>query len=229
MNTLKKNLLFVLLTPLLFGCNGMTSTNNIDTDTSTNEHVLTILKETRTTQYFSDDSVSLKDITAIIDAGRNATSGRNKQPWYFGAIINQEIIKEIAGTSPMGGPPPKIADSPAERGPMPSTYPKARFADAPAAIALACSENNTFSAGLACENMMIAATALGYGAKIVAGKATQLFEKSENREMLQIPDDMSVVAILFVGKPDSTIDMMADGVTGASDRKPLNEISIILK
>ena len=64
--------------------------------------------------------------------------------------------------------------------------------------------------------------------KIVMGGAAQLNEP-KNREMLQIPENMSTVVILIVGKPDSTIDMTADGITGASDRKPLNEISIIVQ
>jgi nitroreductase len=238
MNTFKKYLVFVLLTPLLFGCKGTTNTADDDTSALPSEQILTMLTETRTTQYFSDESVPEEDINKILNAGRNAVSGRNMQPWYFGAIINQEVIKEIASTMRMGPPPgapgipPPGAPSANAGAPMPppapSAYPKAGFADAPAAIAVACDPNNTFSAGLACENMFVAATALGYGAKIVAG-GTDHLNNEDNRALLNIPDDMNVVAILIVGKRDTTIDMTADGVTGASTRKPLNEISTVIK
>lgn len=232
MNTLIRNLFFILLAPLLFGCNGATITTEIDTSPSTNEQILSMLKETRTNQYFSDESVLLKDITEILDAGRNAPSGRNMQPWYFGAIINQEIIKEISSTMTMVGPLPGFTGTPDEGAsmlpPTSSTYPKAGFSDAPAAIAIASTENNSFSAGLACENMLIAATSLGYGTKIVASGAA-LLNEPENRALLQIPDNMSVIAILLVGNPDPTIDLTADGVTGASERKPLEEISSVIE
>ncbi len=223
MYTLKKRLFFILLTPLFFGCSETTNVPEVDTSTSANEQILTIINETRTTQYFSNESVPLEDITAIMDAGRNAMSGRNMQPWYFGAILNQEVIQEIASSMSMAGPPPGYTPPPAS-----SAYTKAGLADAPAIIAIACDANNAFAAGLACENMVMAATAIGYGAKIVMGGAAQLNEP-KNREMLQMPENMSTVVILIVGKPDSTIDMTADGVTGASDRKPLNEISIIVQ
>ena len=229
MYTLKKCLFFILLTPLLFGCSETTNAPEVITSTSVNEQILTTINETRTTQYFSDESVPLEDITAIMDAGRNAMSGRNMQPWYFGAILNQEIIQGIASSMSMAGPPPGYTP-PEGTPPAPtsSAYSKAGLADAPAIIAIASDANNAFAAGLACENMVMAATALGYGAKIVMGGAAQLNEP-ENRELLQMPEDMSTVVILIVGKPDATIDMTADGVTGASDRKPLNEISIIVQ
>ena len=167
MYTLKKSLFFILLTPLLFGCNGTTKTMDIDTSPSANEQILTILNETRTTQYFSEESVPIEDITAIMDAGRNAMSGRNMQPWYFGAILNQEVIQGIASSMSMAGPPPEGSSTPA---PTSSAYAKAGLADAPAIIAIASDTNNAFAAGLACENMVMAATAIGYGAKNSHGR-----------------------------------------------------------
>lgn len=232
MNTFYRNLLFLLLPLVYFGCNGAKNTSDIDTNAIANERVLSILKETRTTQYFSGESVPLEDITIIMDAGRNASSGRNMQPWYFVAILNQEVIKEIASTMLKSGPPHSLSGTqPKETPTTPPTspkYPKARLADAPAAIIMACEGNNDFATGLACENMVIAATALGYGTKIVGGGVNNLNE-SENKALLQLPDAMRVVKILIVGKADSTVDMTVDGVTGASIRKPLNEISTVIR
>ncbi len=227
MNSIKKILLIFVLFPLVFGCNQQSNTAN--EQTGTKNEVLTLLNEIRTTQYFSDEKVPAETITAILEAGRNAMSGRNMQSWYFGAIINPEIIKEIAGTMRMPGPPPGATPDGAQT-PIPqpsSAFPKAGLKDAPAAIAIATDENNALSAGLACQNMVIAANALGYGAKIVMGGAIEL-NSDENRALLGTPENMNVIVILLVGKPDTTIDMTADGVTGASSRKPLNEISKII-
>lgn len=197
-----------------------------------------ILTETRTTQYFSDDLVPLEDINMIMDAGRNASSGMNMQPWHFSAIIDQSIIKELAGSMRMG--PPPGASAPASPSavnpagntsllpPSSTTHPKAGFADAPAAIAVACTDGNQFAAGLACGNMVTAARAIGYGVKIVAGGVREL-NSPENRTLLGVPDNMSIIAVLIVGTPDTSIDMTADGVTGASSRKSLSEVSTIVE
>lgn len=228
MNSIKTFLLIVLLSPMVFGCCQQNS--SADEQTGTDNKVLTLLNETRTTQYFSDEKVSTETITAILEAGRNAMSGRNMQSWYFGAIINPEIIKEIASTMSMPGPPPGATPDGAQA-PMPhltSAFPKAGLKDAPAAIAVATDENNEFSAGLACQNMVIAANALGYGAKIVMGGAAEL-NSDENRALLGTPENMNVIVILLVGKADTTIDMAADGVTGASTRKALSEVSKIVE
>ncbi len=233
MNRFNKISLLGLLISLIIGCGEVQTTEIISPDTG-KEFVMNILTGTRTTQYFTDDEVSLDDINVIMDAGRNASSGMNMQPWHFSAILNQAIIKEIAGTMRMFTPPagafPTVNDgsSPASVSATSTAYPKAGFADAPAAIAVACTEGNQFSTGLACENMVVAARALGYGVKIVAGGVSEL-NSPENRSLLMIPDNMSVIAVLIVGNIDTTIDVTADGVSGASSRKPLSEISTVVE
>ena len=237
MNRLKKISLLSLLFPFIIGCGEVTTTEVISPD-SGKDFVTAILTETRTTQYFTDEQVPLNDINSIMDAGRNALSGMNMQPWHFSAIINQSTIKEIAGKMMMGPPPGGMAPTSnssaapsANVAPRPATstaYPKAGFVDAPAAIAVACTEGNQFAAGLACENMIVAARAIGYGIKIVAGGASEL-NTPENRSLLGVPDNMNVIAILIVGNPDTSIDMSADGVTGASTRKLLSEVSTVIE
>jgi len=229
-----------LLFPLLCGCGKVVSTDETSA-ANPNEAVLSMLNETRTTQYFSSNAMSVQDITAIIEAGRNATSGRNMQPWHFSAIINQDVIKEIsAGMAvmpPTGAPPSAPAGaqgataSPSPSPQLPpssSAYPKVGFATAPAAIAIACTPGDEFSAGLASQNMFTAALLKGFGAKIVAGGAAAL-NSDGNKAKLGIPAGMNIVAILIVGIADTTIDMTADGVTGASTRKPFNEIATIIE
>ena len=246
---MKKSINFWILgflAPLLFGC-GEEAANEAVLADHGKEFTMEILMETRTTQYFSDDLVPLEDINTIMDAGRNASSGMNMQPWHFSAIIDQSIIKELAGSMRMGPPPgasapappqgsstpaPPSAVNPADNTsllpPSSTTHPKAGFADAPAAIAVACTDGNQFAAGLACGNMLTAARAIGYGVKIVAGGVREL-NSPENRTLLGVPDNMSIIAVLIVGTPDASIDMTADGVTGASSRKSLSEVSTIVE
>lgn len=58
----------------------------------------TILK-TGTTQSFTTDAVPEDDIQSILRAGVSTASSINQQPWYFVAITNQELMKEIGSTA----------------------------------------------------------------------------------------------------------------------------------
>ncbi|MDL2279019.1 nitroreductase family protein [Parabacteroides sp. OttesenSCG-928-G07] len=223
--------MMLLLHFLFFSCANSTSDSNPPAQTGNSvESVLSMLTDTRTTQYFTNDNVAEEDIIKILNAGKSATSGMNTQPWHFGVILNQSTIQRIAATpsttpGPGGpaGPPPGGAG-----GPAPSAFPKAGFKNAPAAIVIACTDNNDFSAGLATQNMIVAATALGYGTKIVRGSA-DLFNGEENKALVNIPANMKAIMILIIGKVDTSIDMTADGVTAPSPRKSLNEVSTIVK
>jgi nitroreductase len=212
-----------VFTFLLLGCSKTTTNTNPDEPAnSVKEQVLSILNETRTAQYFLEDSLSVEDINVILDAGRNAMSGRNYQPWYFTAIANKDLIEELAGKMPKRKKQVEMDSS------MVKPPAKAGFGDSPVVIALACQENKEFDLGLACQNMLLAAEALGYGSKIIKTGAANL-NTIENRALLKIPENMHVYAILLIGKNDTRIDMSVEGVTGASVRKSVSEISTIIQ
>ncbi|MDH6356344.1 nitroreductase family protein [Parabacteroides sp. PF5-9] len=213
----------LLLNLFFFSCANSTSENTPPVETGNSvETVLSMLTDTRTTQYFTNDNVPEGDIIQILNAGKSATSGMNSQPWHFGVILNQSMIQRIAATPSSGpaGPPPGA--------PASAAFPKAGFKNAPAAIAIACTENNDFSAGLATQNMIVAATALGYGTKIVRGGA-DILNSEENRALLQVPAQMKTIMILIIGQVDPSIDVTADGATGPSPRKSLEEVATIVK
>lgn len=215
-----KPLYLILMFGLLGACNGTTNTTeSMKSPTQT----IKLLTETRTTQYFTDQYVTIDDMRSILDAGHCASSGRNKQNWYFGAIINPEIIKQIGSTmSTRKAPHAKEQVSTDTK-----KIAKAQFSDAPAIIALASNSSN-FSLGLACQNMVVAAAALGYGTKIVMTGTDQLNETA-NRELLNIPDNMKVCVIIYVGVEDTSVCDGIDGVTGASSRQSLEKVSTIIQ
>ena len=242
---------------LLVGCDSSKkSVNQVATPSFADQTIL-LLTKTRTTQYFTKEAVPESDVRSIIEAGLNATSGMNMQPWHFSAIIGNDKIQEFASlmsvpSFPQGGPagpngpqgmPPMSPSgfpggpSGAPQGgpagspqgmPMPSSqYPKAGFKDAPTAIVISCSPGQDFSTGLACENMFVVAASLGYGVKIVFGGASALNNPS-TKSVLGIPEEMNAVAILLIGKEDT--DMLSlDGITGPTTRKPFDEVATIVK
>ena len=94
----------------------------------------------------------------------------------------------------------------------------------PLAIEISCKEGSEFDAGLACQNMSAEAQLLGYGTKIISSPTIALNgeEQEAFRELLGIPDDQSAVAVLLIGKADTSSD--ADAVSAATTRKDTDEV-----
>ena len=101
---------------------------------------------------------------------------------------------------------------------------KADITGAPLAIVVSCGEGSELDAGLACQTMSVTAQLLGYGTKILTSPTIALNgeKQEEYRQLLGIPEDYSAAAVLLVGYADSSAEE-ADGVTGATERNPLDE------
>lgn len=194
-----------------------------------------------TTQAFSDEEVSKEDLETILRAGLSAASAINQQPWYFVAVTNRDIMSELAGSG-MGFTPPADAGEKPEgfpeeipegfsgedSGSMPalpsgvgSGSAKAGLGDSPAAIIIykngaSKSPDASFDCGLAAQNMYIAAVSLGYGVKIVSSPTITLNGANHDAlcEQLGVDPSMQAVAVLLIGRPDSS----TDASTGASVR-----------
>lgn len=74
--------------------------------------------------------------------------------------------------------------------------------------------------------MSVTAQLLEYGTKIMASPTSTLNgeKQAEYRKLLGIPEDYSAVAVLLIGKEDTSIDESVDGYTGATTRNPLDEM-----
>ena len=117
---------------------------------------------------------------------------------------------------------------PSEGGPA-SSGAKAGVGDSPAAIVIyrndgSSSPNADFDCGLATQNMVIAAAALGYGVKIVSSPTMTLNGANHDAlcEKMGVDKSMQAVAVLLIGPADT------DAVTSATTREALeNKTSII--
>jgi len=142
-----------------------------------------------TTEPVADDQVDL-----IVRCGIKAPSAKNQQPWRFTVVRDEALMKSVVSNVVAGNV--LILISGAESG-------EGRTPD--------------FDCGLATENMFLAATALGLGARIYGGPVAIANGK---REALQVPEGYKVVMILRVGN----IDRSVDAVSGATPRKTTEEI-----
>ena len=232
-----------------------------------------VVTNIKTTQYFTDQAVKESDIETIVQAGVNAPSAMNKQPWHLTVITDTAVLQRIAddmggGMGFGGGMPPAGKEFPEdmkmpegmdfpENAEMPEGMPegftspedftppagddqktppaepsggsggmsKAGLADAPMAIVVSCTKGSELDAGLACQNMSVAAQLLGYGTKIISSPTMALngANQAEYRELLGIPENQSAAAILLIGMEDTTVDQSVDGYTGATTRNPIEE------
>ena len=222
----------------------------------------TILR-TGTAQSFTSDAVPDEDILTILQAGIATASAINQQPWYFVALTNQELMKEIGGsgmsfsgrpdntqgqsTPPEGFSAPPAGDMPGNgeipsgdgflSGGMPSMPggstggAKASLGDSPLAVIVymntaSKSPSPEYDCGLATQNMVIAASSLGYGVKIVSSPTMTLNGQNHDQicEKLGIDTSLKAVAVLLIGKTAES----TDAVTGASVRDEVTSKSVII-
>ena len=103
---------------------------------------------------------------------------------------------------------------------------KAALGDSPVAIIIYMNTNTaspdpSFDCGLACQNMVIAANALGYGTKIISSPTMTLNGAQHDAlcETLGVDKTYTALAVLLLGKPDAQLDATAT----ASQRNTLEE------
>lgn len=143
--------------------------------------------------------VTDQQIDVILKCGIKAPSARNNQPWHFTVVNNEALMKEIIPAAVAGNVLFVISGKETETGATPD-----------------------FDCGLATENMFIAATALGLGARIYGSPVAAAIK---NREALQIPAGFKPVIILRTGN----IEKSTDAASGATPRKTLDEVVNFVK
>ncbi len=68
------------------------------------DEFLAFLKGRRSIRNFQDNPVTEDHIQMILEAGRWAPSGSNRQPWEFIVVKNRDILKKISKTGVYGLP-----------------------------------------------------------------------------------------------------------------------------
>ncbi len=153
---------------------------------------LETIKKRRSVREYTGDPVPRDHLEKIVDAGRLAPSGSNRQRWDFIVVTDKEIIQKLS----------KAADWSANAGAMiavilnPST--KYWVEDGSAAI----------------ENMLLAATALGYGSCWLQGNAKP--HEEEFKSLLNIPPNLNLLSLIPIGVPKKWPD--------SPDKKPLESV-----
>ncbi|MBN2486365.1 MAG: nitroreductase family protein [Bacteroidales bacterium] len=143
---------------------------------------------------FSSLPVTDEQLEIILKCGIKAPSARNLQPWKFTVVRNVQTMKELIDNALPGNVLIIISGREADNGKTPD-----------------------FDCGLATQNMFIAATSLGLGARIY-GSPVGL--ANEMKQRLEIPEGYKAVIILRVGHIEKDID----AVSSATSRNPIDDM-----
>lgn len=156
---------------------------------------LEAIKQRRSVRKYDRKPVPERDLLAILEAGRQAPSAANRQPWHFVVVKDKEVRRKLAA----------------------ACSGQAWMADAGVIVAgLGKPSVNEkwypVDVAIAMQNMILAATALGYGTCWIGA-----FEHDRVHDVLEAPEDMRVVALTPIGVPADRPD--------ARPRQPLPEFA----
>jgi nitroreductase len=139
---------------------------------------LEAIRKRRSVRKFTGGIVPREALETIVDAGRLAATGSNRQPWEFIVVTDRQMIDQLTVVGKW-----------------------MRTAGAIIAVALDPYSRWWVEDGSAAiENMLIASTALGYGSCWVEGDA--LPREEEFKNLLCIPKGKRLLALVPVGVPE---------------------------
>ncbi len=152
------------------------SLKGIKFDTRMDEmDTLEAIRKRRSIRRYTDDAIPKADLETIVDAGRLAATGSNRQPWDFVVVTDRTRIEQF-----------KVASAWIEK--------------AGAVIVVVMDPVSRWwveDGAAAIENMLLASTALGYGACWVEGDA--LPREAQFKTLLGVPSEKRVMALIPLG------------------------------
>jgi nitroreductase len=168
---------------------------------------LEAIKNRRSIRAHKSDPIDEQTLGKILEAARWAPSWANTQTFRFIVVTDKGIKAQLSGTR-FGRPAPPPGAAPA----APQPPPASPIVEAPVVIAV-CSEINKagvrpdgtaatdkggswymYDAGLATQNLCLAAHALGLGTVILGA-----FDAKKAGEILKVPEGFTVVVLVPLG------------------------------
>jgi nitroreductase len=160
-------------------------------------NVIDAIQQRRSVRKYKKEPLPDKHLKTILEAGRQAPSAANRQPWHFVVVREAEGKKQLAEAC------------------SGQTW----LADAGAIVAGIGkpSVNEKWYAvdvAIAMQNMILTATELGYGTCWIGA-----FDQERVKSLLGVPEDLYVVALTPIGVPDDQPE--------ARPRQPLSEFASV--
>jgi len=186
------------------------------------EATMKVIEDRRSIREWTDEPISEQDLAMILEAGRQAPSGENAQPWRFIIVRDAETRKKL-GALAGGGSARRFtaefvtnqmqerftnlqdeAKKKAAFEKLTSGQVSAFLANASLNI-VACGKKDVWDMPLdtsaAIENMLLMVTALGLGACWVIAPCIDIRDEERVKALLNIPEGFKVVSVISVGRP----------------------------
>jgi len=138
---------------------------------------LEAIRKRRSVRSFTGEPVPREDLETIVDAGRLAATGHNRQLWDFVVVTETDTVAALSAATPW-------------------------LTQAPAVIAVVMDTSSDFwleDAAAAVQNMMVAATALGYGSCWIEGQTRP--HEAVFKTLLRVPAEKRLLTLVAVGVP----------------------------
>jgi nitroreductase len=165
------------------------------TDTlSPSPSLVDVVLSRRSIRRYQQKEIPGEILDKILEAGRQAPSAMNRQPWHFIVVSDKDIKQELSKrlfTKHIRESPVTIVGCA-----------KTGFLDRKWSV---------IGTSIALQNMVIAAWALGIGSCWIGG-----FQEDKVKQLLEIPDKVKVVALVTFGYPAET--------PRAKRKKPLEKV-----
>jgi nitroreductase len=169
--------------------------------------VIEAIKKRRAIRSYDSKTVPRDVLNTIIEAGNEAPSAMNSQPWRFVVVEDKEMKRKLLNAAVPQAK--KITELVKDVDPERYEAIKKRYAELPDPVYYSAPTivfvigNGRYAAHscpLACENMMLAAQSLGIGSCWV-GFGAMVTEDPEVRNILELKDDEAIFGPILLGYP----------------------------
>jgi len=186
------------------------------------EATMKVIQDRRSIREWTDEPVSEQDLGMILEAGRQAPSGENAQPWRFIIVRDAGTRKKLGAlagggsgrrftaefvTSQMQERFASLQDEAKKKAAfekLTSGQVSAFLANASLNIVV-CGKKDVWDMPLdtsaAIENMLLMVTALGLGACWVIAPCIDIRDEERVKALLNIPEGFKAVSVISVGRP----------------------------
>ena len=160
------------------------------------------IRKRKSVRSFTSTPVPRDVLIKFLDAARLAPSAGNVQPWHFVIVRDKDKRAKIAKGCRYGK---FLAESPV--------------------VIVACGDRkasprwHAIDTAIALEHLVLAATALGLGTCWIGS-----FNEKEIREMLKLPQNFEIVALVALGYPRKKLDFLAKLLHTVRPKKELEDI-----
>ncbi len=135
------------------------------------------IKTRRSIRAYRDQEVSRSDLLEVLEAGRLAPSAGNRQPWWFVVVTDPDLKQRL----------------------VPACH-NQKFVGEAGVVIVGCADPkmkwHMVDTAIALDHMTLAAWEKGLGTCWIGA-----FEEGQVKQILGIPDEVKVVALLTLGWP----------------------------